>query len=144
MGSSDISIRQTNKFDDVVVLNALIMPEDDIDVSSNTFHWIARDKHSGKQVGFCSVTDCGDGVLFLSRCGVLRNYRGRGTQKRFIAIREQFAKRRGFEAVVTYTLKDNYQSMVNLIKSGYEIYSPEYSWVGANVIYYRKKLCTAK
>jgi len=140
MENFNLSIRQTHNLDEILILNALIFPEDELDVSINTSHWVARDKHSGKPVGFCSVSDIGQGVLFLSRSGLLREYRGRNTQRKFIAIRERYARRHGFECIITYTLKDNYQSFSSLIKKGYELYDPEYDYVGGDVFYFRKKL----
>lgn len=140
MGSSDIYIRKTNKLEDVLILNALIFPEDDLDVGTKSYHWIARDKCAGEPIGFCSVSDFGEGILFLSRSGLLRKYRGRGIQRRFIKLRERFASRNDFEKIITYTLKDNYSSMASLIKSGYKVYNPEYNYVGDNVIYFIKEL----
>lgn len=140
MESSDIFIRQSNNISDVLALNYIIFPEDNLDVEHNTFHWLARNKRNNEPVGFCSVSDFGEGILFLSRAGLLPEYRGRNIQRRFITVREQFARRNGFEEIITYTLRNNYQSMSSLIKSGYHLYTPLYEYVGSDVLYFLKDI----
>ena len=126
--------------EDVLILNSLIFPEDDLDVGPNSVHWTARDLCNKEPVGFCSVSDFGHGILFLSRAGLLREYRGRGIQRKFIRVRESFAKRNGYEVIITYTYKDNYQSMASLIKNGYKVYEPEYDYAGPDFIYFMKEI----
>jgi GNAT superfamily N-acetyltransferase len=140
MVNSNISICKTKKLDHVLNLNALIFPEDDLNVGDNTFHWIATDKRSKEPIGFCSVTDFGEGILFLSRAGLLPEYRGRNIQRKFIRLRERFARSNGYKKIITYTLKDNYQSMNSLFISGYKIYTPEFQYVGPGYMYYIKEL----
>jgi len=140
MASCSVYIRATKDLPLVISLNAVILPEDDLNVGHETYHWIATDKRSGEPVGFCSVSDIGHGILFLSRAGLLRSHRGRNIQRRFIKVRESFAKRNGFESIITYTLKDNYQSMSSLIKSGYKLYTPEYNYAGDDFYYFIKEL----
>ena len=140
---SDVTIRRTDDIEEVLRLNSLLFRKDEeLNVSGNTYHWLCRDKQTGKSVGFCSCTDAGYRNLFLSRAGLLRNYRGFNLQKTFILIRESFARRRGFERVITYTTYDNYQSIANLIKSGYKLYEPEWKYVGPEFLYYIKHINT--
>jgi len=131
-------LRKTNKLDDILILNAIIFPEDDLDVSKKTFHWIA--KEGSMPIGFCSAKDIGYRILYLTRAGVLKEHRGNGIQKRFIKARERFAKRNNFKKIITYTLKDNYQSIASLIKSGYLLYKPEYDYAGPEFVYLIKEL----
>ena len=140
MGNSNISIRKTKDIFSVIALNNFIMPEDELNVDTNSYHWLASDKRTNQLIGFCSVSDYGQGILFLSRSGLLRSHRGRNIQRRFILIREQFAKRNGFKKIITYTTKDNYQSMNSLIKSGYQFYDPEYKYVGDDFFYFIKDI----
>ena len=135
-----LSIRQTRDTFSIIALNAVILPWDDLDVGPNNRNWIATNELTGEHIGFCSVSDYGQGILFLSRSGLLRAYRGRNIQRRFIRVREQFAKRNGFKKIITYTNKENYQSMNSLIKSGYKFYTPEYKYVGETFHYFIKEL----
>lgn len=61
----------------------------------------------------------------LTRAGVLKAHRGQGLQKRLIRVREAFAKREGYEGVLTYAANWNTPSIISLLKSGYFIYDPE-------------------
>ena len=140
MENFKLSIRATEDLFSVLNLNSIILPGDDLNVEAHTYHWLASNKYTGEHIGFCSVSDFGHGILFLSRAGLLRPYRGRNIQRRFISIRESFARRNGFTKIITYTIKDNYQSMNSLIKSGYKLYTPEYEYVGDKFFYFIKEL----
>jgi len=140
MVNYNISIREVKNLDPIILLNELIFPEDELDVGHNTFHWLARNKHNNEPIGFCSVSDFGEGILFLSRAGLLPEYRGRNIQRRFIRVREKFAMRNGYQKIITYTLKNNYNSISSLIKSDYHIYTPAYEYVGKEFTYFIKDL----
>jgi GNAT superfamily N-acetyltransferase len=79
-------------------------------------------------------------VAFLCRVGVLPTHRGHGLQRRFITVREQHARRQGFERVVTYTERNNYASANNLIRCGYKLYHPRNEFGLKNALYFEKSL----
>jgi hypothetical protein len=135
-----MNIRITQDIASILFLNDTIFPGEDLDVSSNTYHWIARDGDCGSRVGFCSCTDLGQGILFLSRSGLLREYRGNNTQRRFIRVRESFARKNNFKVIITYTHRHNFSSMNNLIKHGYQHYMPEIDYAGDDFIYFIKHI----
>lgn len=132
---SEFSIRKTYDFFSIVALNQEIFPGDLLDVSTNVHGWIVRCGDDRKPIGFCTCTDIGHRILFLSRAGLLPNYFGYGLHKRLINIRLRYAKVNGFKTVITYVKKDNYASFANLIKCGFLIYTPEYDYAGKDFIY---------
>lgn len=138
--SSNISIRKTRDIELIKRMNEIIFPGEPLNVASNTYHWIARDNETGKPIGFCSCSDIGHGTIFLSRAGVLRKYRGRGLQKKFIQIRERFCKYNEKTTIITYVSEDNYPSFVNLIKMNYKIYIPEWQYAGQGFFYFKKSV----
>lgn len=140
--NSEITVRRTNDLDLIEDMNSIIFPGEDLETGNNTYHWIARDKQSGKPVGFCSCSYIGHGILFLSRAGLLRKYRGRGLQKKFISLRESFAKKKEpkITSIITYVKKDNYTSLASLIKRGYRIYTPEWHYAGHEFFYVKKSI----
>lgn len=90
--------------------------------------WIARDER-GEIAGYAAmqITDSGT-AAFLSRCGVLPAFRGKGLQKQFIRVRERTARKLGVRNLITYTNTVNLGSINSLIASGYRLYRPAYSW----------------
>lgn len=103
--------------------------------------WIAKDVVCGKShtVAFAGLREFGN-FAFLCLSGVSKMYRGQGIQRRLIRAREQWARRNGKTACITYTLASNPVSSNNLIRCGYKLYSPEYAWKGNGVNYWRKTL----
>lgn len=129
-----ISIRRTQDFESVVNLNSEIFPGELLDVSASVYAWIGIDSKAGKQVGFCTATNLGYRVLFLSRCGVRRDYRGLSLQRRFINVRLNFAIQNNYRRVITYVHRTNGASLNNLLRCGFKIYEPE-EWNGPEFIY---------
>lgn len=93
---------------------------------------------NGKLAGFCSIKDLGDDSIFLSRSGVFLSRKG--LHRKSIAHRLRWARRNGFSWAVTYVSIDNFKSMANLVRSGFEIYEPASDYAGKGFLYFRKKL----
>jgi RimJ/RimL family protein N-acetyltransferase len=91
-------------------------------------------------VAFCGLyqypTD--PSTAFLALCGVIKDYRGYGLQKRMIRVRMQKAKQLGVTRVITYTSHDNAASANSLISSGFRLYVPRWEWGIRNGNYFRK------
>lgn len=99
--------------------------------------WIVYD--DDKPVAFAGLTPYPvNKTMFLSRCGVVKQYRGLGLQKKLIKKREKVAKEREYKRIITYTSYDNIQSANNLIKMGYRLYTPKFEW-GMKYSYYLVK-----
>lgn len=90
---------------------------------------------------FCGIrasawwNDCG----YLSRAGVLPQYRGKGIQKKLIRLRCAYAKKQGWSWVVTDT-RDNPASSNSLIACGFRMYRPSNPWSFKDACYWRRKI----
>lgn len=103
------------------------------------YWWIAyRDK---EPVGFAGMhrsnrwTDVG----YLSRAGVVEQYRGLGLQRRLIGVRVLKAKSLGWTCCITDTT-ENPHSANNLINKGFRMYEPRHPWGGDTTCYWKKDL----
>lgn len=79
--------------------------------------------------------DCG----YLCRAGVLKEYTGKGVQKRLIKVREMQAKKLGWNWLITDT-HDNPPSSNNLISTGFRLYNPTHPWAYKDSLYWRKRI----
>lgn len=99
--------------------------------------WFAY--YKGEPIGYAGLTYYPSlDSAFLSRVGVLSDFRGLGLQKRFIKARERQAKKDGYSRVVSYTSYDNVYSANNLIDCGYRLYIPKFDWGVKNSYYLLK------
>ena len=60
---------------------------------------------------------------------MLPTYEGLGTHKKLINLRCDHAFESGSDGIYTYTHRDNFVSSNNLIKCGFELFSPPDSWL---------------
>ncbi len=109
-----------------------------LDVSGGAW-WIAY--FDGNPAGFCSIKRSSrwSNAGYLCRAGVLRKFRGKGLQKKLIAVRVRYAKREGWDWVTSDTYK-NPASTNNLISCGFKMYIPSHKYAGEGTCYWRKKL----
>jgi GNAT superfamily N-acetyltransferase len=82
----------------------------------------------------------GENYGFLHRAGVLKGFRGKGLQRRFIKVREKEARAQGLKVMLTYTANWNLKSANNLIGSGYKLYRPENPFGCTDSLYFWKDL----
>lgn len=113
------AIRQEHDIEWLREVHKLAFPEDLWPGDDDKF-WIAT--RGTDLVGFASARPRGD-MLELTRCAVVAAETGRGLQRRFLAVREAYARRNGCKTVCTYTTMGNYPSITNLIRAGYR-FSP--------------------
>jgi len=78
------------------------------------------------------------GAGYLCRAGVMPVARGKGLQRRMIRIRENAARRKGWDALYTDADAANPASINNLFASGYRAFSPPVLWDGEGFVYFRK------
>ena len=78
-------------------------------------------------------------AMYLSRVGVVSDYRGKGIQKYLMQKVERAAREAGFTHIISSTL-DNPPSANNFIKCGYKTYMPAGPWGYAGTVYWTKEL----
>lgn len=136
---AEITILRTNDILETKhVMRVLALGDiDNIEYSKNIL-WLVRDKK--KAIGMCSLKPLPDeGSVFFSYSVIDPKYRGRGIQRKLIRARLAWAKRHGYTCASTYTLKDNYPSMSNLIKCGFMFYDPHSEYT-KNWFYFKKNI----
>lgn len=136
------AIRAENAPVAVLALDEQCFPHDDRVSLDDSLWWLVwRGKEA---VGYAGLRPCQNpqnaGLGFLCRVGVLPRHRGRGLQKRMIAVREAAAKRLGLRELVTYCVPWNSASINSLVACGYRFYRPETKWGGSSSVYLRKRL----
>ena len=105
--------------------------------SARTRAWLAYDGE--KIVGFATLRHLDTGEAYFDRCGILSSHRGRGLDRRLRGGRRGGARRHELTHIITYVVSDNFKSLGSLVRSGYEIYSPEFAWIGENQVFYLRK-----
>jgi GNAT superfamily N-acetyltransferase len=122
----------------LIRLQRVCLPHD-IPYDKNGWYWLGFD--GDEPIAFCAMAQsrrwCD--TVYLARAGVLESHRGLGLQKRMISIRESFARRRGYNWVVTDTT-DNPASANSLISKGYRLFTPSAPWAYNSSLYWRKRL----
>lgn len=93
----------------------------------------AVDEIVGYAAGYVwSPPDVGEVAFVLTRCGVLKEHRGRGLQNRLLRVRIGYARRVGAKLVWTYTHATNIKSSNNLMDEGFRLWKPAH-WQGERV-----------
>lgn len=100
--------------------------------------WVMLDNMS-RIVAYCGSIYT-EGICIFVRAWVKKSYRGKGIQKKLISIRTKAAKDKSCYVVITYTTKDNYPSVNNLIAKGFKYYFPEYAYGGKEMLYWSKQV----
>lgn len=112
-----------------------------IDLKGN-YVWIIRDQ--GKAVAYGGMRPCqmkdNEGLVLLTRVGVLPEYQGKGFQKKLIRARVRKAASEGYKEVVVYVRWWNAASINALVGCGFKAYQPAVAYAGTNVVYLKKQL----
>lgn len=130
------TLKKTKDLKHMARLHKKAFPGENVRNFKDDVCWLI--KINGTVRGFCSIKDLGDGSIFMSRAGVFRNRKG--LHRLAIRHRLKWAKRNGFAWAVTYTHVENFRSIVNLIRCGFELYIPEERYCGKEFLYFRKVL----
>jgi GNAT superfamily N-acetyltransferase len=122
----------------LIRLQKICLPYD-IPYDKNGWYWLVFD--GDEPVAFCAMAPSRKWLdtVYLARAGVLESHRGLGIQKKMIAIRESFARRRAYNWAVTDT-RDNLASSNSLISKGYRLFIPSQPWAYKGSLYWRKRL----
>mgnify|MGYP001602318747 CR=1 FL=1 len=138
-----VSIRRAQSADDldeVLRLQRACLPYDTPASVELGYWWLARDA-AGFPVGFAGLyhslqwSDTG----YLCRAGVAHLARGRGLQRRLIAVRERFARSVGFVWLVSDTCS-NPASANSLIRCGYRMFEPSKPWGAKGACHWKKRI----
>jgi GNAT superfamily N-acetyltransferase len=101
--------------------------------------WLAyQDRDAVAFAGVMPSTHVRNGGYF-SRVGVLRRHRGRGLQRKLMAVVEARGRRIGWDSIVSDTT-DNPVSANNFIQAGYRLFEPATPWAWIHSLYWRKFL----
>jgi GNAT superfamily N-acetyltransferase len=108
--------------------------------------WVGVDA-ADEIVAFASARIIDDGSCIFNSCGVLREHRGQGLQRRLIRARVSWARRQGCPFAVTYTAADNAASANSLIACGFRQLELDKPWFescahceSAGFVYWRRGL----
>jgi GNAT superfamily N-acetyltransferase len=118
------TLRKTDDIDEVYDLHTLAFPADHWPGDTHEF-WIAKNP-IGKPVGFCSAFYFSKpNGIYLSRAAITLEARGEGLQRRMIQARLNWGRREtAAQGAWTFVKKDNYESLINLLKCGFRIGKP--------------------
>lgn len=108
-------------------------------VDSGTW-WVAMD--GKKAAGYACIRPSyqrGD-TAYLSRAGVMPEYRGRGLQKKLIRVRLAWARANGYDRAVTDSVSGNVASSNSLIACGFKLFRPAYLWSFTHALYWQRDL----
>lgn len=133
-----LRVKPSTDYKTISELDRSLFPLDDEVELEGARWWVAHDE--AKLVAFAGASYLEDiHYVFLRRAGVLPEYRGQGIHRRLLGARIRWAYRLQAEAVITYTI-GNTPSSNNLIRSGFELYTPEYQWAGPTALYWARIL----
>lgn len=133
------SVRKTLDLELIEELHETCFPLDDLPELEKSSFWVAKDVF-GNPIGFAISKNYGHGIMFLSRAGVIPEYRGLGIHQRLIKTRIRYARSKNYKNVITYTDRSNTSSCNNLIAQNFRKFIPEYQWVGKDYDYWILKL----
>ena len=105
---------------------------------TNREWWVFLDS-KGRIGAYCGSIYT-EGICIFIRAWVKKSHRGKGLQKKLISTRIKAAKENDCYIAITYTTKDNYPSVNNLIGKGFKYYFPEYAYGGKEMLYWSKKI----
>ncbi len=117
MASAAIRVRRELDVDWLRSVYALALPPASWAHDEDVF-WVATREPCGALLAFASARPRGD-MLELTSVGVVSAAAGTGMQRRMLRVRERYARSLGLGTVCTYTARDNYASVTNLIRAGY-------------------------
>jgi len=126
-------------------MDAICFPDDSrikLNTGDGTRWWITMTKRGRYLAGYAAITPSsqwGD-ACYLSRAGVLPDFRGYRLQRRLIRIRCAAARRAGYAWAVTDTSDTNVVSSNNLIREGFELFTPSRPWGLRKGLYWKKEL----
>lgn len=132
-------IRETLDYNKIFDLNDIIFPGEELILHEERSHCFLC-YFQGRAIAFGCLDTYHENFIFLSRAGVLPEFRGLGVHNRLLDRRIQWAFDNEFDTIITYTQKWNTSSSNNLIKRGFEFYNPEYRYGDDDSLYFMLKL----
>lgn len=122
-------------------LHTVCLPGDTLPDFTTGLWWIMR--HQNMPVGFCGMRASFQWAEtgYLSRAGIIPEYRGKRLQRKLIQVRIRHARKVGWKYLITDT-RQNPPSANSLIRCGFKTYLPIYPWSFKDAIYWIKNLQT--
>lgn len=114
--ASLIRVRREHDLEWLREVHRVAFPHDAWPTEDIQLYWTAV--RGDELLGFAGATFC-DRVLHLTRCAVVASAQGLGLQRKLIGVRERYARRIWCTTIETYTTRDNWASITNLIRCGY-------------------------
>lgn len=120
-------------------LQLVTLPADPVVESTDGYWWIAF--KGSFPIAFLGMTpvESWPKTGYVSRVGVLSDYRGQGLQKRLLAICERKARALGWKQLISSTYR-NPASANSFIARQYRVYEPQVRWGAEDTIYWIKRL----
>lgn len=130
-------------FDRIAYIQSVCLPDDDpVTYQENSEgYWYVVHGPSSKIVAFALMVQSQQWIdaVYMSRCCVLPQHRGKALQKRLLYARERLARSKNYNWSITDTC-ENPASGNSLIKCGYRLFTPSNPWGLKNSIYWSKNL----
>jgi GNAT superfamily N-acetyltransferase len=125
----------------ILELDRRCFPSDGaVEADDACYWWVVWD--DGKPIAFAGMRPCqlksNLGLAALTRCGVTKDYRGQGIQKRLLRARVAYARRLGLRQVVGYVKNWNLASANSLIGCGFKLYGG--TWGGKESLHFYRDL----
>jgi GNAT superfamily N-acetyltransferase len=132
-------IRETLDYNKIFDLNDHIFPGEELVLHEERSHCFLC-HFQGRVVGFGCLDIYHENFVFLSRAGVIPEFRGLGIHNRLIDRRIQWAIDNEIGTVITYVQKWNINSANNLFTRGFKLYEPEYRYGDDSSLYFMLEL----
>jgi ribosomal protein S18 acetylase RimI-like enzyme len=137
-----VSIKQWDalqKSELILSMDRVCFPEDDPPLIDRfTSGWIVKVRGAIAGYALARLAGGTPNALYMSRCGVLPEYRGLGLQQLMIAARYEYACEEGYQEVITDTQPMNLPSCNNLIKQGFTLYEPTGTCLDTGTLYWKR------
>ena len=125
-----LKVRKTNKnLKTIREINRICFPNDTAPLFGLRKHlcWVVVDD-GDNVVGYASGYKRRN-FFYLSRSGILPEFRGNNLQKLLIEERIKYAKENGYDGLMTHTSIDNIPSIKNLISCGFDRWINHPGWL---------------
>jgi GNAT superfamily N-acetyltransferase len=100
--------------------------------------WIGTE--GGVNACYCGIKQLDEDTGYMTRSGVIREFQGKGYQKRMIRARIKWAKEQKLKFIITDTVIDNPASVNSLISMGFKQYVPQAPWKGPDALYWIREI----
>jgi GNAT superfamily N-acetyltransferase len=119
---------------EITRLDRAIFPGDEPVEHIGVQWWVAWDGRN--PVGYMGLKHMPGNLIHVVRYGLLARACGQHLGRRFLQVAYRYARQRGANAVITYTLCSTVRSMNALMRAGFKTYQPKDPYIDADVVYW--------